>query len=181
MFFLRPHVDLPKTFEAIARYILGRIVSCEGDTNHFVCDKWIEPPIKDCEREHRGSLRGVYSIKDPAQIRPSDWGVALKNKNFKERLLGFWIEPGKDDSCAGILKNKTVYANHKNCCCKHRVENGLAIATEEEQFFRTHERAGIRMFFSHLNQVLPGSSVVMRTDNTSSLVIALGWKHFSIL
>ena len=57
-----------------------------------MCDKWIEPSIKDCEREDRGSLRGVYFIKDPAQIRPSDWGEALKNKSFKESLIGFLIE-----------------------------------------------------------------------------------------
>ena len=56
-------------FEAIARYILGRIVNCEGDTNRFVCGKWIEPSIKDCEREDRGLLRGTYSIKIPAQIK----------------------------------------------------------------------------------------------------------------
>ena len=56
---MRLHVNLPNTFEAIARYNLGRIVNCEGDTNHFVCDKWIEPSIKNCEREDRGSLRGV--------------------------------------------------------------------------------------------------------------------------
>ena len=53
-FFLRLYVNLPNTFEAIARYILGRIVNCEGDTNHFVCNKWTEASIKDCEREDRG-------------------------------------------------------------------------------------------------------------------------------
>ena len=134
MFFLRLHVNLPNTFEALARYILGRIVNCEGDIIHFVCDKWIEPSIKDCEREDRGSLRGVYSIKGPAQIRPSDWGEALKNKSFKESLIGFLIEAWKDDSCARILKNKTVYANYNNCCYKYRAENGVTISTEEDQF-----------------------------------------------
>ena len=43
LFFLCPHVNLSNTFEAIARYILGRIVNCEGDTSYFVCDKWNEP------------------------------------------------------------------------------------------------------------------------------------------
>ena len=47
MFFLRLQVNLPKTFEAIARYILETIVNCEGETNYFVCDKWIEPSIKE--------------------------------------------------------------------------------------------------------------------------------------
>ena len=50
-------MNLPNTIEAIARYILGRIVNCEGDTNYFVYDKWIEPSIKDCERKDRCSLR----------------------------------------------------------------------------------------------------------------------------
>ena len=48
LFFLSLHVNLPNT---LTRYILERIVNCEGDTNHFLCDKWIEPSIKDYERE----------------------------------------------------------------------------------------------------------------------------------
>ena len=84
------HVNLPNMLIAIARYVLGRIVNCKGDTYHFVCDKWIEPSIKDCEREDRGSLKGIHSIKGPTQIRPSDWGEALKSKTFKESLLSFF-------------------------------------------------------------------------------------------
>ena len=72
MFFFASSCEFTNTFETLARYILGRIVNCEGDTILFMCDKWIEPSVKDCEREDRGSLRGVYSIKGPAQIRPSD-------------------------------------------------------------------------------------------------------------
>ena len=147
-FFLRLHVNLPNTFEAVARYILGRIFNCEGDTIHFVCDKWIEPSIKDCERGERGSLRGIYSIKGPAQIRPSDWGEASKNKSFKESLIGFLIEAWKDDFCAKILDNKIVYVNYNNCCDKYRTENGVTIITEEEQFFSSRKEADIRMFFS---------------------------------
>ena len=60
------------------------------------------------------------------------------------------MEVWKDDFCAKILKNKTIYANYINCCYKHLAENGMAIATKGEQFFSTHEEADIRMFF-HLN------------------------------
>ena len=88
-----------------------------------MCDKQTEPSIKDCERE--GSLRGIHSIKYPAQIRPSDWGKTLKNKTFKDSLIGFLIEPWKDDSSARLLKNKTVCANYNNCCYKYRAENGM--------------------------------------------------------
>ena len=44
-------MNLPKILEVIARYILGRIVNCEGDTNYFVCEKWIELSIKAKEKE----------------------------------------------------------------------------------------------------------------------------------
>ena len=70
-------MNLPNTFEAVARYILEGIVNCEGDTIHIVCDKCIEPSIKDYEREDRGSLNGICSIIVLAQVRLTDWGEAL--------------------------------------------------------------------------------------------------------
>ena len=33
-------------------------------------------------------------------------------------------------------------------------------------------------WFFHLNHALPGSTIVTQTDDTDSLVIALGYKHF---
>ena len=87
------------------------------------------------------------------------------------------IEAWKDDSCARTLKNKTVYANYNNYCYKYRAENGVTVSTDEDQFFSSHKEADNRMFF-YLNHALPGNTVVMRTDDTNSLVIALGYKHF---
>ena len=87
------------------------------------------------------------------------------------------IEAWKDDSCARTLKNKTVYANYNNYCYKYRAENGVTVSTDEDQFFSSHKEADNRMFF-YLNHALPGNTVVMRTDDTDSLVIALGYKHF---
>ena len=74
-------------------------------------------------REDGGSLRGIFSIKCPTQIRPSEWGEALKNISFKESLIGFLIETWKDDSCAKFLKNRTLSANYNNCCYKYCAEN----------------------------------------------------------
>ena len=74
-----------------------------------------------------------------------------------------------------------------------RGENGMATTTKEEQFFITHEVADIRFFFfffisimlyqetqllCHLNYALPENTVIMWTDITDSLLIALGCKHF---
>ena len=119
-------------------------------------------------------LRGIYSIKGPAQVRSSDWGEALNNNSFKERLIGLLIEAWKDDSCARILKTKTAYANYNNCCYKYRAENGVTISTEQEQIFSSQKEAENRIFF-HLIHALPGRTVLMGTADTDSLVIALGY------
>ena len=52
----------------------------------------------------------------------------------------------------------------------------MTITTDVEQFFDSHEEADKSIFF-HLNHDLPGSTVVMQTDDTNSLVIALGYIH----
>ena len=54
----------------------------------------------------------------------------------------------------------------------------MTISRQEEQFFSCHEEAENRIFF-HLNHALSGNTTVMQTDDTDSLVIALGYKHFS--
>ena len=38
IFLSRLHMNLPNTFEAIARYILSRNVNWEGNTKDFLCD-----------------------------------------------------------------------------------------------------------------------------------------------
>ena len=53
MFFLRLHPNLPSTFDGVARYLLARVSEFEGHILHFVCDKWVQPSIKDCERKDR--------------------------------------------------------------------------------------------------------------------------------
>ena len=75
-----------QTLFILARDILGRIVNCEGATIHFVRDKWIEPSIKDFERDDRRSLRGIYSStekKKKYQHRKYHHKPSLKKETFK--------------------------------------------------------------------------------------------------
>ena len=50
------------------------------------------------------------------------------------------------------------------------------LCQEEEELYSNHEEADSRMFF-HLNYISGPSNVVTHTDDTDSLVIALGCKH----
>ena len=63
MFFLRLHPNLPSTFGGVARYLGARVSEFEGHVLHFVCDKWVHPSIKDCERKDRDKSKLTYYAK----------------------------------------------------------------------------------------------------------------------
>ena len=75
--------------------------------NHFWC-------FWNCG-EDRGSFRGFYSIKGTTQIRPSGWGEALKNKTFKESLLGFSFEAWKGENLLLWLLCKNFKEENSLC------------------------------------------------------------------
>ena len=52
----------------------------------------------------------------------------------------------------------------------------MTIATEEEQFLALMRKETLEYFF-YLDHDLPGSTVVLRIDNTDYLVIILGCKQ----
>ena len=173
MFFLHQHTNLPSNFGDIAQYILMKILQFRSNIIHFVTDKWVSPSIKDCERQERESTTFPYEIKGPGQRRPSNWALALKNVSFKNSLIKFLIEIWEDDTFSNILLEKTLYANYNDVCYKYTSENGKMKHCEAEEYYSTHEEADNRMFF-HISNITTPSNVVIRTNDTDSLVIAIG-------
>ena len=96
----------------------------------------------------------------------------LKNTTFKKALMAFLINIWKEDGFATILKDKILYANLDNNCFVYRVFN----MEEVEIICSSHEETGCRMFF-HVHQCEVPSNIVIRTDGTDGLVMALGCKH----
>ena len=92
MFFLRLDPNLPSTFDGVVRYLLDRISEFEGHILHFVCDKWVHPSFKDCERKDRDKSKLTYCVEGPAQKRPTNWPGALKNNTFKESLIRYLVK-----------------------------------------------------------------------------------------
>ena len=80
----------------------------------FVTDKWIEPSIKDCERINRsGSCTTTFSVKGPAQKRPTNWIAALRSNTFKESLIEFLVNQWTDNEYVTTLGDKILYVNVK--------------------------------------------------------------------
>ena len=145
---------------------------------HFIADKWLQPSIKDSERDVRNSTQASYQIKGPEQKQPSNWIDSMKNPNFKIALNKYLIDAWRDNSLAGIFGTKTLYANCGDKCYKYTA-NGVEVVREEEpRVFSTHEEADSPMFhhvaFSNRENHCSGPvNIFVRTNNTDCLVISL--------
>ena len=117
-----------------------------------------------------------YCIKGPGQKRPSNWQGTFKNTSFKKTLIAFLTNIWKEDTFATVLRDKVLYANLDNICFVYCVLSGSMIVEEVEHLYSSHEEADSHMFF-HAHQCEVPSKIVIRTDDTDCLVIALGCKH----
>ena len=140
-FFLFLQKDLPVMFGKIAIILLRKIMDFDGNTIHFFTNKWLQPSIKDSERDVRNSTQASYQIKSPEQKRPSNWTDSMKNPNFK-----YLIDAWRDNSLAGIFGTKTLYANCGDRCYKYTANGVEVVCEEEHRLSSTHEEADSRMF-----------------------------------
>jgi hypothetical protein len=118
----------------------------------------------------------AYQITGPGQKRPSNWTTALKNPNFKEALIDFLITSWENDELADVFQGKTLFANSGDICYSYRVNDGRVVKNPEAEYCCNHEEADSRMFY-HLANILVPNKVVIRTDDTDCLIIALGCYH----
>ena len=177
MFMLHLYSNLPNTFGGVAQYLLSKVVQSDGNTIHFVTDRWVTPSIKTSESELRGSASSIsYEITGSLQRRPQNWLLALRNDAFKESLIKYLTDAWCEDSFSTILGSKILYSNYNNTCYKYTNIDGKMVREIVPQLFSTHEEADSRMFF-HLKYVIVPSRVVIRTADTDCLVIALGCRH----
>ena len=147
-----------------------------GNIIHFVADKWLTPSIKDIEHIDRDAVSTTYKISEPSQKRPTDWTVVLKNSSFKESLIEFFVKGWNDDSLTPFFNGKVLITNSKDTYYKCEPQDDKVFCTEQENYCN-HEETDSRMFY-HVLLVAAPSNVVMRTNDTDTLVIATGCKQF---
>ena len=176
MFFLHIHTNLPPTFSGVAKFILQRLCELDGNTLHFVSDKWVKPSIKDSERLSRSKSSVVFNIQGPAQKTPANWQYCLKNDSFKKSLVEFLVNIWQEDCFAKILGSKNLYANSNDMYFRYFAVGDTMHREEAKEYYSTHEEADCRMF-AHISHAIIPSSTVVRTSDTDCLVIALGCTH----
>ena len=76
-----------------------------------------------------------------------------------------------------FFKGKVLIANSKDTCYKSELHDDKVFCTEQANYC-SHEEADSRRFYNVLLVATP-SNVVMRTNDTDTLVIAMRYKQFT--
>ncbi|GFT19981.1 uncharacterized protein TNCV_4993971 [Trichonephila clavipes] len=135
--------EVPQTFDGISKKFLKMISRFKSPRIDIVFDQYFTSSIKDCERLRRNETTSTVSI-GPNQIRHHNFACELKNTQFEEAFVKFFIDHWANDD----------------------------ISIEESLSCDEHE-ADTRIIH-HICQISVDAQVVVRCSDSNILIIFLG-------
>lgn len=143
-----------------------------------IFDQYFTPPIKDYEHSQRfESAQLEYIITGPEQSRPSDFTKELKNSNFKEALVDFFILHWATDEMASFIGNKIIHVNFRKChSFTVNNSNKVVSSIDEELSCPEHEEADTKIIYHACNINYP-ANIVIRNVDTDIVATMLAHMH----
>ncbi|GFX24619.1 uncharacterized protein TNCV_3343991 [Trichonephila clavipes] len=171
-FMLHIMKEVPQTFDGISKKFLKMISQFTSPRIDIVFDQYFTPSIKDCERLHCNKTTSTVSI-GPNQIRHHNFAGELKNTQFKEALVKFFIDHWANDNMYPFIRNKTIYLSFDKCYSYHVLNNQVIRSIEESLSCEEHEEADTRITY-HICQINVDAQVVVCCSDSNILIILLG-------
>ncbi|GFW49752.1 uncharacterized protein TNCV_358551 [Trichonephila clavipes] len=163
--------EVPQTFYGISKKFLKMISQFKSPRIDIVFDQYFTPSIKDCERLRRNETTSTVSI-GPNQIRHHNFAGELKNTQFKEALVKFFIDHWANDNMYPFIGNKTIYLSFDKRY-SYRVVNNQVIKSIEESLLCDEHEADTRIIY-HICLISVDAQVVVRCTDSDILIIFLG-------
>ncbi|CAH1107931.1 unnamed protein product [Psylliodes chrysocephalus] len=85
--------EIPQTFNGLSNKVLSTITQFKASRIDNIFDQYFTPSIKDSKRTRRDESASPVSIGSN-QIRPHNYTAQLKNIQFKEDLVKFFLKTG---------------------------------------------------------------------------------------
>ncbi|GFW52624.1 uncharacterized protein TNCV_2392041 [Trichonephila clavipes] len=104
--------EVPQTFDGISKKFLKMISQFKSPRIDIVFDQYFTPSIKDCERLRRNETTRTVSI-GPNQIRHHNFAGELKNTQFKEALVKFFIDYWANDNMYPFIASGWIVNDDK--------------------------------------------------------------------
>ncbi|GFU50298.1 uncharacterized protein TNCV_301311 [Trichonephila clavipes] len=121
-FMLHIMKEVPQTFDGISKEFIKMISQFKSPCIDIVFDQYLTPSIKDCEHLRRNETASTVSI-GPNRIRHHNFAGELKNSQFKEALVKFFIDHWANDNMHPFIGNKTIYLSFDKCYSYRVVNN----------------------------------------------------------
>ncbi|CAH1103835.1 unnamed protein product [Psylliodes chrysocephalus] len=132
------------------------------------------PSIIDYERSLRQeSTQLDFNIAAPDQVRPSDVLKELKNINFKQALVDFFIQHWASDEMVPFVEDKRIFINYKQCHSYIVDNNKVVSGVDDSLSCPEHEEADTKIVF-HVCNIDAQAHFVIRCSDTDIAIIMLG-------
>ncbi|GBP88538.1 hypothetical protein EVAR_21746_1 [Eumeta japonica] len=172
-FFLNTFKETPRTFGGVSKRILQCLINNTASRIAIVFDRYFTPSIKDYEHSIRGNVDDKeFHITGPQQMRTADFTKDLKNLNFKQAIVKFFIDHWADQEMAAIIGSKVIYIIHDLCYEYSVTDNKITRIINYELSCPDHEEADTKIAFLACQQK-EDSTITIRTSDTDILVIML--------
>ncbi|GFW09388.1 uncharacterized protein TNCV_2066461 [Trichonephila clavipes] len=167
--------EVPQTFDGISKKFLKMISQFKSPRIDMVFDHYFTLSIIDCERLRSNKTASTVSI-GPNQIWHHNFAGELKNTQFKEALVKFFIDHWANDNMYHFIGNKTIYLSIDKCYSYRVVNNQVIISIEESLSCDEHEAVCVcdtRLIY-HICQISVQAQVVVGCSDSDILIILLG-------
>ncbi|GFW09359.1 uncharacterized protein TNCV_2066181 [Trichonephila clavipes] len=166
--------EVPQTFDGISKSFLKMISQFKSPRIDMVFDHYFTLSIIDCERLRSNKTASTVSI-GPNQIWHHKFAGELKNTQFKEALVKFFIDHWANDNMYPFIGNKTIYLSIDKCYSYRVVNNQVIISIEESLSCDEHEAVCVcdtRIIY-HICQISVQAQVVVGCSDSDILIILL--------
>ncbi|GFX95136.1 hypothetical protein TNCV_3605951 [Trichonephila clavipes] len=157
--------------ENVANFLLNIEKMFKSPRIDIVFDQHFPPSIKDCQRLRRNETTSTVSI-GPNQILHNNFAGELKNTQFKEALVKFFIDHWANENMYPFIGNKTIYLSLDKCYSYRVVNNKVIRSIEESLSCDEHEADTLIKY--HICQISVNAQVVVRCSDSDILIIFLG-------
>ena len=168
--------NLPKTYSALARRILVKVLNLTNIRADLRFDIYERPSIKDVKRKDRGDIETEREFCIGPRLKiPSNFNDLLKISSFKSSFVDFLMKEYEDIEYASVIGEKKFYCSTDNKCTKfYCVEGSLKFETIPE-LFGDHLEGDTRVMFhaKHAANTKGPGNIIIRGNDTDIFIILL--------
>ena len=168
--------NLPKTYSALARRILVKVLNLTNIRADLRFDIYERPSIKDAKRKDRGDIETEREFCIGPRLKiPSNFNDLLKISSFKSSFVDFLMKEYEDIEYASVIGEKKFYCSTDNKCTKfYCVEGSLKFETIPE-LFGDHLEGDTRVMFhaKHAANTKGPGNIIIRGNDTDIFIILL--------